>query len=194
MIRRILALGATVALAASCHLLRPEPPQPQLSPQDRFWSSLQTLCGGSFRGELGEGQETDFAHGLVIAEFGECGPDEVDITLRVGEDRSRRWVINRTGTGLQLTHYHEQANEVVLSGYGGSTVQPGSPGRQEFVADAATRKLLPAAADNVWAVEIVPGRTFIYSVHRQGTDRRLTLSFDLRSRRAGRPDPGPLHP
>lgn len=193
MIRRILALGATAAFLASCHMLRPQP-QPQLSPQDRFWSELQTLCGGSFRGELGEGQETDFTSGPIIAEFGECGPGEIAITVRVGEDRSRRWVFNRTGSGLRLTHHHDRADEDILSGYGGSTVQPGGPGRQEFVADAATRKLLPAAADNVWAVEIVPGSAFIYSVHRQGTDRRLTLSFDLRALRTGRSDPGPLRP
>ena len=39
--------------------------------------------------------------------------------------------------------------------------------------------LIPAAATNVWTVEVVPDRTFVYALRREGTDRRFRIEFDL---------------
>ena len=54
------------------------------------------------------------------------------------------------------------------------------------MADAETGRLLPAAASNVWSLEIVPGRTLAYTVARPGAARRFRLEFDL-----GRPAAAP---
>jgi hypothetical protein len=38
---------------------------------------------------------------------------------------------------------------------------------------------LPAAATNVWWVELVAGKFFTYNLRRIGTDRLFTIRFDL---------------
>ena len=50
---------------------------------------------------------------------------------------------------------------------------------QRFHADEHTAELIPAAATNVWTVEIVPGKAFTYSLEREGTDRKFKAEFDL---------------
>ena len=50
---------------------------------------------------------------------------------------------------------------------------------QEFHADEHTAALIPAAAANVWTVEIVVGEMFAYALRREGTDRRFRVEFDL---------------
>jgi hypothetical protein len=41
--------------------------------------------------------------------------------------------------------------------------------------------MLPAAASNVWWVELVPGKYFTYNLRRMGTDRLFSIRFDLSS-------------
>ena len=93
-------------------------------------------------------------------------------------------MIARTGRGLSLTHIHrgEDGREEVRSHYGGETVSPGSARRQQFPADTRTRALfrredVPAAATNIWSIEIMPGQYFAYAIDRQG--RHLRIQFDL---------------
>jgi hypothetical protein len=63
--------------------------------------------------------------------------------------------------------------------YGGSTTNSGAASRQVFPADEETAKLLPAAAGNVWWIELAPGEYFTYNLRRIGTDRLFTVKFDL---------------
>jgi hypothetical protein len=99
----------------------------------------------------------------------------------VGENRSRTWVISRTADGLRLKHdhRHEDGTPEELTWYGGDTAVFGEPHRQEFPADAETATMLPAAATNVWTVEVRPGQVFAYALRREGTERRLRVDFDL---------------
>ncbi len=88
--------------------------------------------------------------------------------LHAGEDCPRTWILTRTDAGLRLKHdhRHRDGSEDPITQYGGDTADRGTPGAQEFRADAHTAKLIPAAATNVWTVEGVPGQTF-YALRRE---------------------------
>jgi hypothetical protein len=90
---------------------------------------------------------------------------------------------------LKHDHRHEDGSEDEVTQYGGDTAGPGSAQVQEFPADTATALLIPAAATNVWTVEVHPDRIFAYALRREGTDRRFRIEFDLT-----RPVPPPPTP
>ena len=161
--------------------------------QHAFWASLQTLCGQAFAGTLVEMSppDTSFVGKEFVMHVRQCEDSVVRIPFFVGEDRSRTWVISRTAAGLRLKHdhRHEDGTEDEITQYGGDTFEPGSTTRQEFAADAHTASLIPAAATNVWTLEIQPDRSLAYALRREGTDRRFRVEFDLT-----RPIPAPPPP
>lgn len=181
------ALITAILAGAAC---APEPgdeaesaPAEQTLPaeQEAFWASLQSLCGQAFEGEVLEAPEGDAMAGQrLVMHVRECGPSEIRIPFHVGEDRSRTWVLTRTDDGLRLKHdhRHEDGAEDEVTQYGGDTAGPGSRTSQEFPADGYTRSLIPAAATNVWTVEVDEDR-FVYALRREGTDRRYRIAFDL---------------
>ncbi len=134
-----------------------------------------------------------FAGKPLVMHVRDCSADEIRIPFHVGEDRSRTWVITRTGAGLRLKHdhRHEDGSEDKLSQYGGDTVGEGSAARQEFPADRFSKELfvrenIPASTENVWAMEAEPGRAFAYELRRPG--RFFRVEFDL-ARPVGAPPP-----
>lgn len=151
--------------------------------QETFWASLESLCGQAYQGEVVEAPEGDttFDDGPLVMHVRECHDSRILIPFHVGEDRSRTWVLTRSPEGLRLKHdhRHEDGSEDEVTQYGGDTDGPGSAVRQEFHADAHTASLIPAAATNVWTVEVVPGESFVYALRREGTDRRFRVRFDL---------------
>ncbi|HYD45741.1 MAG TPA: hypothetical protein VEA79_10815 [Phenylobacterium sp.] len=156
------------------------------APADAFLSNLQTLCGQSFAGRVVTDDPADkaFAESELVMLVRDCSADEVRIPFRVGEDRSRTWVLTRTPEGLRLKHDHRHADgsEDVLSQYGGDTTSGGSAVRQEFPADGFSKDLFqkhgnPASVTNVWAAEVHPGRTFAYELRRP--NRHFRVEFDL---------------
>ncbi|HSJ13019.1 MAG TPA: hypothetical protein VK939_01310 [Longimicrobiales bacterium] len=151
-------------------------------PQRAFWNALEDLCGEAFAGTVREAPpgDTTFAAGLVM-HVRECGVSEIRIPFHVGENRSRTWVLTRSAAGLRLKHdhRHEDGTEDEVTQYGGDTRGPGTATTQEFHADAHTAALIPAAATNVWTIEISPGVSFAYALRREGTDRRFRIEFDL---------------
>lgn len=154
------------------------------APQAAFWQRLQALCGKAYAGHLVEappGDET-FAGRTLVMHVRDCGDRRIRIPFFVGADRSRSWVLTRTGEGLRLQHDHRHADgsEDEITQYGGDTPDAGAPGRQAFQADAHTRALIPPAATNVWTIEVHPGERFSYALERRGTDRRFRVDFDLR--------------
>lgn len=165
-----------------------------LSPeQERFWTSLTELCGSAFEGAVEEapaGDET-FTDRRLVMHVHTCEADTIRIPFHVGEDRSRTWVLSRTANGLRLKHdhRHEDGTEDEVTQYGGDTAGPGTATRQEFPADAHTASLIPEAATNVWTVAVEPGERFVYALHREGTDRRFRIAFDLT--RTVEPPPAP---
>jgi hypothetical protein len=112
----------------------------------------------------------------------ECAPTEIRVPFHVGSNRSRTWVITRTGRGLRLKHdhRHEDGTEDAVTLYGGDTRDAGTTSKQEFHADAHTASLIPAARTNIWTLELVPGERFAYALRREGTERRFRVEFDLK--------------
>lgn len=161
--------------AAAAGALAPE--------QDAFWDSLEALCGKAFEGRIVEDSTDDdrFAARPLVMHVIRCEAGRILVPFHVGSDRSRTWIFTRTGDGLRLKHdhRHEDGSEDELTWYGGDTRGAGTAQTQEFHADAHTAELLPAAATNVWTVEIVPGSTYAYALRREGTDRRFRVEFDL---------------
>jgi hypothetical protein len=153
---------------------------------DAFFARLQPLCGHSYAGRVVTTDAADaaFAGKTLVMRVRDCTAEEVRIPFIVGEDRSRTWILTRTADGIRLKHDHRHADgtEDVLSQYGGDTVASGTAGRQAFPADAFSRTLFlgrgnPASVDNVWAVEIEPGRLFAYELRRP--NRHFRVEFDL---------------
>jgi hypothetical protein len=68
--------------------------------------------------------------------------------------------------------------------YGGDTAGAGTSTRQEFLVDQDSiatfeRVGLSASVINVWAMEIEPGKRFVYELARPGTNRLFRVEFDL---------------
>ncbi len=165
------------------------------TPQDRFFASLASLCGKAFEGRIASpAVEADaaFAGKRLVMHVRGCTADEIRIPFHVGEDRSRTWVVTRTGAGLRLKHDHRHSDgsEDKLTQYGGDAAGPGTARRQEFPADAFSKALfarenIPASTANVWAME-VDERIFAYELRRPG--RFFRVEFDL-SRPVAPPPP-----
>jgi hypothetical protein len=176
-------LAAALLLAAGCAPGATVGTQ-QATPQDAFWAQLQQLCGQAFEGRLAEGTapgDSAFAGQRAVMHVRQCAPNEIRIPFHVGDDRSRTWVLTRTGEGMRLKHdhRHDDGSEDEVTQYGGDTRIAGTAQRQEFHADAHTAQLIPAARTNIWTMEVVPGRQFNYALRREGTDRRFRVEFDL---------------
>ena len=160
---------------------------PPPGPQEQFFARLSQLCGKAFEGRVASPAveaDRDFAGKRLVMHVRDCSPREIRIPFHVGEDRSRTWVITRTGSGLRLKHdhRHEDGSEDALTQYGGDATVPGSERRQDFPADAFSREMfvrqnIRQSVPNVWAMEVVPGRLFAYELRRPG--RNLRVEFDL---------------
>lgn len=153
--------------------------------QTAFWDSLQAMCGQAFTGTLVENEppSADFEGQALMMHVRECSDDEIRVPFFVGDDRSRTWVFTPSMDGramrLKHDHRHEDGSEDEVTQYGGDTADAGTATRQAFPADAFTAELVPAAATNVWTVELIPGELFAYQLRREGTDRRFRVEFDL---------------
>jgi hypothetical protein len=158
-------------------------------PQQAFWASLRALCGRAFDGVVtanagGDPATDPFAGQVLRMHVRTCSESEIRIPFHVGEDRSRTWVFTRTPGGLRLEHDHRHADGTsdAVTMYGGSTVHPGTSNEQAFPAGEASRSLflrrgLAASVDNIWIVNIVPGKRFSYALTRPG--REVRVEFEL---------------
>jgi len=174
---------AAAALAVSACASLPAVP----SAQDGFFAHLGALCGQRFEGKVvtTDAADADFASSRLLMHVRDCSADEIRIPFWVGEDRSRTWVVTRTGDGLTLKHDHRdpEGRPDGLHWYGGDTTNDGTTERQEFPADAFSIELFNAwdasvSTTNVWAVEVQPGRIFAYELRRP-SGRFLRVEFDL---------------
>jgi hypothetical protein len=160
---------------------------PAASSQDAFFERLSSLCGKAFEGRVASPPvEADaaFAGKRLVMHVRRCTAREIRIPFHVGEDRSRTWVVTRTGAGLRLKHdhRHEDGSEDALTQYGGDTVAPGTPERQEFPADQYSKGMFvrqdrAVSVTNVWAMEVRPGESFAYELRRP--ERFFRVRFDL---------------
>ncbi|MFC0679961.1 hypothetical protein ACFFGH_19160 [Lysobacter korlensis] len=179
------ALAAALAVLVAGCASTPSSPDPQA----RFFEQLSALCGQAFEGRVAADTPaptgTDpFAQGPLVMHVRECSDREIRIPFHVGNDRSRTWVVTRTEDGLRLKHdhRHEDGSEDALTQYGGDTAATGTARRQEFPVDAEsqatfTREGRTVSNTNVWALEIEPGRVFVYELARP--QRLFRVEFDL---------------
>lgn len=170
--------------------LAPAAEATQVAPADAFLAAIDSHCGQAFAGrvlvdEPAQPDNNAFAGQALVMHVRECGTAEIRIPFHVGEDRSRTWVLTRTAGGLRLKHDHRHADgsDDPVTMYGGDTASAGTALRQEFPVDAESiamfeREGLPASVTNTWAMEIEPGKRFLYELSRPG-GRLFQVEFDL---------------
>ncbi|MDQ3077646.1 MAG: hypothetical protein M3Q83_02260 [Pseudomonadota bacterium] len=175
-----MSIAALLLATAGCATV------PAASGRD-FFTDLSALCGKAFEGRIvSPPTEADasFAGKRLVMHVRECSADTIRVPFHVDGDRSRTWVITRTSAGYRLKHdhRHEDGSEDKVTQYGGDSITPRTAARQDFPADAFTKELLiregnVAGANNVWAVEVIPGRIYAYELRRPG--RFFRVDFDL---------------
>lgn len=147
----------------------------------KFWKSLKTLCGKAFAGEIIHAPENDSFRGKkLVMHVRACDGNTIKVPFFVGEDRSRTWVLTKLERAIELKHDHRhkdgKPDEITM--YGGTASNSGSAMRQVFPADEETAKLIPAAASNVWWIDLTKEH-FTYNLRRVGTDRFFSIKFNL---------------
>lgn len=169
------------------------------APADAFLAALRSHCGQAFAGRVvvdtpASANDT-FAGKPLVMHVRECGTDTTRVPFHVGDDHSRTWVLTRTANGLRLKHdhRHEDGSSDKVTMYGGDTAAVGTAQRQAFPVDAESianfkANGLTASVTNTWAMEIEPGRRFLYELSRPN-GRLFQVEFDL-----SRPVPAPPAP
>ncbi len=176
-----LLLVLTSTLLLSCNSPGTEP--------DAFMAAIAQHCGQAFAGrvvtDVPTVADSPFAGQTLIMHIRECRDNELSIPFHVGDDRSRTWVVSRTEDAARLKHdhRHEDGSDDAVTMYGGDTVRAGSAARQEFPVDSFSiemfeREGLDVSVTNVWAMEIEPGKRFLYELARPG-GRLFQVEFDL---------------
>lgn len=173
-----------------------------VEPADAFLAALARHCGQAFAGRIVANQPASAApdpfegQALVMHVRGcEDPARELRVPFHVGDDHSRTWILTRTAQGLRLKHDHRHADGTpdAQTMYGGETATPGSAVRQEFPVDAESIELFGrtganASTTNTWAMEVEPGRRFLYELSRPG-GRLFQVEFDLATPVAEPPAP-----
>ena len=172
------------------------------APADAFLAALARHCGQAFAGRIvantpKPAQPDAFEGKALVMHVRGCDAParEMRVPFHVGDDHSRTWVLTRTATGLRLKHDHRHADGSpdVLTMYGGDTSRDGTAIRQEFPVDAESIALFgrtgsAASVTNTWAMDVEPGKRFVYELSRPG-GRLFQVEFDL-----SRPVPAPQPP
>ncbi|MCF6293879.1 MAG: hypothetical protein L3J04_10850 [Robiginitomaculum sp.] len=165
------------------------------SSQEQFMDNLREICGKSFAGKLVSSDDVDhdMAKLPMVMQVAACSDAEIRIPFHVGDNRSRTWVITKTGDGLRLKHQHnhKDGHEDKVSQYGGDTIVDGTASRQEFPVDQFSKDLfmtegLDVSITNVWAVEITKD---IYAYELRRKNRFFRVEFDLSKPVAAPHDP-----
>ncbi len=176
--RTVLALCALLSLApVAAHAE---------SPASQFFDRLSKLCGKTFTGQVVVGDAADdaFRKAELVMTVAHCDADQIRIPFRVGEDRSRTWIVTRVGADrLRLKHDHRHADGVEdeLSRYGGDTAEPGSAQLQRFPVDDESKAMFTrlnraVSNTNVWALGLTDDQ-FTYELSRP--NRLFRVAFDL---------------
>lgn len=207
-----IALPATLAVAlAACSPQATETtaeaavdaaPATAADPQQAFFDHLTALCGQAFEGSVLTDRPENttgpdpFRDQPLTMHVRECSEQEIRIPFHVGNDRSRTWIVTRTGDGLRLKHDHrlEDGSDDPVTMYGGDTADAGSAGRQEFPVDTFSQEMfsregMDVSNANVWAIEVEPAQSFVYELARTDQDRMFRVGFDLTTPVAAPPAP-----
>lgn len=178
----MLVCTMSIALTACSTTDAQQPPSVQTR-QDVFFLSLRNYLGNRYPGRVDPDgtPENPFGDEPLEIEFTIASYDEIRIPMRVGDDRSRTWIITRTDSGLELRHDHRDPDGTPhdVTDYGGISTDDGTIHRQHFPANEKTAAMIPEAATNVWTLELKPDRReLIYNLTRHG-EPRFRAVFDL---------------
>lgn len=195
--RPLFAVAACLALAG-CGATLTEVRR-SASAQDAFFAALASHCGKAYEGRLVSGDAADAAmqERRMVMHVRECSDTRIAVPFHIqdadgGWDRSRTWLITRTGTGdgaglrLKHDHRHEDGTHDAVTMYGGDTATGGTATAQDFLVDAESIAMfrangLAASVTNVWRVEVDPaqseGAQFAYQLSR--ANRLFRVEFDL---------------
>ena len=169
------------------------------APADAFLAAIARHCGQAFAGRVlvdePASADNPFAGQALVMHVRECGTEELRVPFHVGDDHSRTWVLTRTAAGIRLKHDHRHADGSpdAVTMYGGDTASAGTAIRQAFPVDAESiamfnREGRSVSVTNTWAMEIEPGKRFLYELSRPG-GRLFQVEFDL-----SKPVPAPPAP
>ena len=191
----VLPLLLAATLAGCVGAAAPASAPAAVTPQDAFFSALSSHCGRAYAGALVSDQaaDPDMRGRPMVMHVRECSDTRIAVPFHVGNadgswDRSRTWLVTRTGTGLRLKHdhRHEDGTADAVTFYGGDTAAPGTARAQEFPVDGTSIAMfrandLAASVTNVWRVEVDPAGTadgrYAYQLQREG--RLFRVEFDL---------------
>jgi hypothetical protein len=200
---KFILLAATLSLISCANLPSPAPVAASLvvaTSADIFYQRIASLCGQSFAGRIvantpAPATPDAFDGKTLVMQVRECNEDGLRIPFHVGDDHSRTWVITRQSEGLRLKHDHRHADGSAdaTTMYGGDTRDAGTAQRQEFPVDAESIVMfraqgMQASLTNIWTMEIVPGKNFVYELSRPG-GRLFRVEFDLSRPVAAPPAP-----
>ncbi len=153
--------------------------------QDAFFDQIRAHCGKAFEGRVvSGGREGDgFSDQRLVMHVRECHDDRILIPFHVGEDRSRTWILSKTGAGILLKHdhRHKDGTNDESTMYGGHTQYRGWANAQSFPADDYSKDLFtrlgfPQSNGNTWHIYVYP-KVFTYQLTREGRD--FKVDFDL---------------
>lgn len=182
---KLISTAAVVFLSTICAVNAQSVKAKPVPANDVFWSELKRLCGQPYAGTVvaAPADDTTFKDKTLVMHVRQCEPNRIRIPFVVGDDRSRTWVLTRIRGRLLLKHdhRHEDGKPDKVTMYGGLTSNAGLATRQVFPADDETVEIIPAAAGNVWWIELVPGEYFTYNLRRLGTERYFSIKFDLKT-------------
>jgi hypothetical protein len=148
-----------------------------------FMKNLREFCGKQYSGVavFPEGDKNPFKGEALKIHVAGCDEKEIRIPFRVGENKSRTWVLTLDETGLLLKHdhRHDDGTPDEVTFYGGYANASGNSFQQFFPADEYTAKLIPAAATNEWSLVLnIEKNTLTYLLKRDG-QLRFHAEFDL---------------
>jgi len=182
-------LATTAACAASHHTTRAEAARESVAqvaeddPRDAFFAELTALCGQVLTGRTVYMVEPGppFEGAKLTWRIATCDDGAIRIPFAVDDDHSRTVVLTRTPEGLLLEHDHRHPDgtpeEETL--YGGWATDDGTRHRQRFPAHDATVTMIPAAATNVWTLELRPTEgELVYDLRRHDAPRFRAI-FEL---------------
>lgn len=95
---------------------------------DAFFNAIRRHCGKAFEGKVSiDNPASPGFEGRLVMHVRKCTDTQLQIPFHVGDDRSRTWLLSKTGSGLQLKHdhRHEDGSSDQSTMYGGHTLDAG---------------------------------------------------------------------
>ena len=179
----LVSLICVICTPAEAKVTQPAP-LVSIETHDAFFENLRRHCGKAFEGKVSvDNPKSAGFEGRLVMHVRKCTDSQLQIPFHVGDDRSRTWIITKTGSGLSLKHdhRHQDGSHDKSTMYGGHTLDRGWANVQSFPADQYSKELFSAAGNpqsnsNVWQIYVYP-KKYTYRLVREG--REFRVDFDL---------------